>query len=143
MNKMPDNHFQKTVPKLFTSFIDIHKLIDEYGIDRKLSHIVLLRASQINHCEYCIAMHTREAKLDGETNQRLEKVESFRQHDCFLDREKLALEWAEALTTLNTDTNYTDLRSRLAEQFNITQISALTALVGMINIWNRIRISEH
>ena len=135
--------FQSTVPNIFLSMSNIHNLINDYGIDRKLMHLVMLRASQINQCGYCVEMHTREAREDGESSERLDSVIVFKQMNCFEEKEKLALEWTEALTSLRPEANYEVLRNKLLGHFGEKEVSALTALIGMINVWNRVRISEH
>ncbi len=139
----PQSRFQNIAPDIFLSLVNIHKLIDEYGIDRNLTHLIMLRASQINQCGYCVEMHTREAREDGETNERLDGIVVFRQMSCFNKKEKLTLEWTEILTHLNPKEDYKKLHNKLLEIYTVKEISTLTALIGMINIWNRIRISEH
>ncbi|WP_370980439.1 carboxymuconolactone decarboxylase family protein [Agaribacterium sp. ZY112] len=143
MNTTQQSQFQSTVPDIFLSLINIHTLIAEYGIEKNLSHLVMLRASQINGCSFCVAMHTQDARKEGESNQRLDSLIVFRDMDCFDDKEKLALEWTEALTTLDSKIAHKELHSQLLEYYSAQQISALTSLIGLINVWNRIRISEH
>ena len=135
--------FQNTVPDIFSSLANIHKLIDSYGIDRKLSHLIMLRASQINQCRYCIELHANEAREDGVSSERIDCVNVFKHMDCFEEKEKLALEWTEVLTYLRSETNYNEIRNKLLKILNEKEIFALTSLIGMINLWNRIRISEH
>ncbi len=135
--------FQSDVPDIFLSLVNIHKLINDYGIDRSLSHLVMLRASQINQCGFCVDMHTREAREDGETNERLDQAIVFSQSKHFSEKEVLALEWTEKLTLLKPETKYNDLRAKLLKHFTAKELSALTALINMINTWNRVRISEH
>ncbi len=88
-------------------------------------------------------MHTREAREDGEINERLDQVVVFKQSEHFSKREALALEWTEKLTYLNPETDYGVLKDELLEHYSAKEVSALTALIGLINTWNRIRISEH
>lgn len=61
----------------------------------------------------------------------------------FSAQEKAAFAWVEALTHLQPQTDYQPLRVELLKYFNEQQISALTLLIGMINLWNRIGISQH
>ena len=117
--------------------------MDAHGLDRLLHHLVLLRASQINRCGFCVQMHTREAREDGETSQRLDRVIVWDQVGDFSEKEKAALAWTEALTGLDPKTELATLRARLREHFSEKEIGVLTATVGMINLWNRIAISRH
>jgi alkylhydroperoxidase family enzyme len=88
-------------------------------------------------------MHTREALEDGESQQRLEALADWRQSDRFSAREQAAFAWTEALTVIAPDADYGGLRSQLRQHFDDNAIAALTASVGMINVWNRIQISRH
>ena len=143
MTESNDSIFQVAVPEIQSSLVKIHQLIDGHGVERKLSHLMMLRASQINQCGYCVEMHTREAREEGETNERIDQVVVFKQSQCFSEQESVALEWTETLTELDATTDYRALRVRLLQYYSSEQIAAMTALVGMINIWNRIRISGH
>jgi AhpD family alkylhydroperoxidase len=142
MTTDPVNHY-KNVPNVFASLEKVHSAIDEYGLDRMLHHLVQLRASQLNACAYCVKMHTKEARDDGETNERLDRLTVWAHVSDFSRKERAALAWTEALTQLDRKTDYGSLRADLREHFSDAQISALTATVAMINLWNRIQVSTH
>lgn len=135
--------YEQEIPNVLKALGDVHPAIDLHSIDKPLQHLVHLRASQINGCHFCIRMHTREALEDGETQQRLERLADWRRSDDFSAREQAAFAWTEALTQLSPDTDYGALRSQLRQHFDDNAIAALTASVGMINVWNRIQISRH
>ncbi|MDB5326354.1 MAG: carboxymuconolactone decarboxylase family protein, partial [Phycisphaerales bacterium] len=61
-------------PEIFKAMIAASQTITEGDLDPLLKHLVKLRASQINGCVFCIDMHLREARHDGETNDRLDKL---------------------------------------------------------------------
>lgn len=130
-------------PVLYQAFSQAQEAIQEAGLSPTLHHLVVLRASQINGCAFCVKMHTREARRDGETDARLDRLIVWRHVDDFSDAEKAALAWTEALTVLKDDTEYGPLRARLREHFSDEQISTLTATVAMINVWNRVQVSQH
>ncbi len=136
-------NYEKEVPDVLQALADVHDVMDAHGLDRLLHHLVLLRASQINRCGFCVKMHTREAREDGETSTRLDRVIVWNQVCYFTDKEKAALAWTEALTDLDPKTDLGPLRARLREHFSEKEIGVLTATVGMINLWNRIAISRH
>ena len=135
---------KKTLPKVIENLYKVHSDISVLALlDNKLIDLILLRASQINGCAYCIDMHLAEAKSHGETQQRLDHIIVWNHFADFTEAERTALAWTEALTQLNPQTNYQLLRDRLIQFFNEEQISALTILVGMINLWNRVQISQY
>ena len=111
------------------------------NLDRTLLHLVEIRASQINGCAYCIDMHTKDARLAGETEQRIYALSAWRETPFFTDRERAALEWTEAVTRVG-DTHVPDeLYERVSAHFDEAELVALTFGVVVINSWNRLAIS--
>lgn len=135
--------YHEIIPAVYRALEQVHGHIDKLGLPRSLHHLVQLRASQINACAYCVEMHTREARKDGETNERLDQLVVWSHVGLFTPAERAALAWTEALTTLSSTTNYSELRRALREHFSDEQIGALTAEIAMINLWNRINVSNH
>jgi AhpD family alkylhydroperoxidase len=131
------------VPDVFPALLKVHEAVGGHGLDKKLHHLVHLRASQINGCAFCVKMHIREAREDGESNDRLDRLVVWAHVNDFSEAEKTALAWTEALTLLDHKTDYASLRGRLRACFTDEQIGALTATIGMINLWNRIQVSAH
>ncbi len=113
----------------------------EKRIERPLLALVEIRASQINGCAYCLDMHTKDARLAGETEQRIYALNAWRETPFFTDRERAALEWTEAVTRV-ADTHVPDeVYDRVAAHFNEADLVALTFAVIVINSWNRLSIS--
>lgn len=137
----PRLNFYAAVPSLTQALLALNTAIEESGLERSLLHLVKLRASQINGCAYCVDMHTREARKDGETEQRLYLTSAW--HDSFLytPRERAALAWTEALTRLGDHGPDDALFDATRGQFDEAEIVKLTALVTMINTWNRLSVA--
>jgi AhpD family alkylhydroperoxidase len=135
--------FDLAVPDVIPALLKVREAIGGHGLDAKLHHLVHLRASQINGCAFCVKMHLREAREDGETNDRLDRLVVWAHVNDFSEAEKAALAWTEALTVLDHKTDYVSLRGRLRASFTDEEIGALTATIGMINLWNRIQVSAH
>jgi AhpD family alkylhydroperoxidase len=111
------------------------------GLERSLLELVRLRASQINHCAYCIDMHTKDARAQGETEQRLYLVSAWREAPFYSERERAALEWTEAVTKVG-DTHVPDnVFERVRQHFDEAELVALTFAVVAINSWNRLAVS--
>jgi AhpD family alkylhydroperoxidase len=111
------------------------------GLERSLLELVRLRASQINHCAYCIDMHTKDARAQGETEQRLYLVGAWREAPLYSERERAALEWTEAVTNVG-DTHVPDnVFERVRQHFDEAELVALTFAVVAINSWNRLAVS--
>lgn len=110
-------------------------------MDPKLAELIKIRASQLNGCAYCIDMHTKDARLAGETEQRIYALSAWRETPFFTPRERAALEYTEAVTQIG-DTHVPDeLYARVAKLFDEDEMVALTFAVVVINAWNRLAIS--
>lgn len=131
------------VPEVYKAFIAAETAIVATGIEPGLLHLVKLRASQINQCGFCVKMHTKEARDDGETNNRLDRLIVWRHVSDFTPREQAAFAWTEAVTELSPKTDYAPLRAELRAHFTDAEASALTSAVAMINLWNRLQVSGH
>jgi len=136
-------NYQNEIPDILQSMASVHGAIDGHEVDRILQHLVRLRASQINGCAFCVKMHIREAREDGETNERLDRVIVWSHVSDFTEREKAALAWTEALTSLDPRAELGGLRARLRQYFSDKEIGLLTADIALINLWNRIQVSGH
>ncbi|MHC9083724.1 carboxymuconolactone decarboxylase family protein [Luteimonas sp. RIT-PG2_3] len=136
-------HLPQQLPDVMQALIAAQATIGAAEPDRKLHHLVVLRASQINQCGYCVKMHTREARDDGETSERLDRLVVWRHVGDYSARERAALAWTEALTQLDPQADYASLRAGLRAHFSDAEASALTATIGMINLWNRLQVSNH
>ena len=113
----------------------------EGKVERRLFELVKIRASQINGCAYCLDMHTKEARLAGETEQRIYALNAWRETPFFSDRERAALEWTEAVTRV-ADTHVPDeIYERVKTQFDEAEVVALTFAIAVINSWNRLAVS--
>jgi AhpD family alkylhydroperoxidase len=111
------------------------------GVDKRLFTLVKIRASQINHCAYCIDMHTKEARAAGETEQRIYALSAWRESPFFSERERAALDWTETVT-LVADTHVPDdAFARVSAQFGEQELLALTFAIIVINSWNRLSVA--
>ena len=110
--------------------------LDDAGVDPRLRELVRIRASQLNGCAYCIDMHTKDARLMGETEQRIYALSAWRETPFFNSRERAALAFTESVT-LMADTHVPDeAYAEVAAAFNDLQVSALVSLIIVINAWN-------
>jgi AhpD family alkylhydroperoxidase len=100
-----------------------------------------MRASQINGCAYCLDMHTKDARHNGETEQRLYGLSAWRETPFYTDRERAALEWTEAVTLVSDSHVPDDVFERVSAQFSEPELVALTFGVVVINCWNRLSIA--
>src|SRR5438034_1649516 len=133
---------QKAAPAAYHAMLALETSIRRSShLEPTLVELVRLRASQINGCSFCIDMHTKDARANGETEQRLYTLSVWRETPFFTDRERAALEWTEALTRV-ADTHVPDeIYERVARQFDEGELVALTFAVIVINSWNRLAVT--
>lgn len=123
------------------AMLGLEKFVRESGLEKPLLELVRLRASQINGCAYCIDMHTKDARADGESEQRLYAVTAWRETPFFSPRERAALEWTEAVTQISSSHAPDDVFERVKKQFSESELVNLTMAIVAINGWNRLAIS--
>jgi AhpD family alkylhydroperoxidase len=131
----------KAAPGGIKPMLDMEKYLHECGLETSLIHLVKMRASQINGCAYCLDMHSRDARKNGETEQRLYVLDAWHETELFSARERAALAWTEALTLISQTHAPDDVYGEVNAQFSDAEIANLTLLIGTINLWNRLAIS--
>jgi len=116
------------------------KYLQTSSIERPLIELVLMRASQLNGCAYCLDMHSKDARAAGETEQRLYVLQAWREAPFYSDRERAALAWCEAVTRLDPHGVSDEVFEMARAQFSEKELGDLNMAVVLINAWNRIAI---
>ena len=128
-------------PDGYRAMSGLENYVRSSGLESSLLELVKLRASQINGCAYCIDMHTKDARTQGETEQRLYALSAWHETPFFTDRERAALAWTETVTLVG-DTHVPDETYELARKlFSEKELVDLTFAIVAINGWNRLAIS--
>jgi len=117
------------------------KTLSRSSIEMKLQHLVELRVSQINHCAFCIDMHSKDLRHEGETEQRLYMLNAWRESDLYTSRERAAFAWAEAVTCLSDGWVSDDVYDEVKKEFSDDELVDLTFVVTAINTWNRFNVA--
>lgn len=135
-------NYPQQSPALYRKFAEFGMAVQgDPALDAGIAHLVDLRASQLNGCVFCVDMHVKEAKIHGERELRLHHVAVWRESPLFDDRERAALAWTEALTTMAADAVPDELYAEVAAQFAPDALVALTWRVVAINGWNRVNVA--
>lgn len=138
----PRLNFLALSPELVGRLQDFSAAIAESGhLEQTLSHLVDIRASQMNGCAFCLDMHVKQARRHGERELRLHHVAIWRESPLFTPQERAALAWTEALTRIPPAGISDALYAELREQFSEKALSALTCRVMCINAWNRLNVA--
>lgn len=138
----PRIDYRNTAPKeALNALYALEQSVRKGGLDTTLLELVRMRASQINGCAFCLDMHSKDARAEGETEQRLYGLSAWRETPYYTDRERAALEWTEAVTLVSRDQVPDDVYQRVRGQFSESELAILTLAVVAINGWNRIAIA--
>lgn len=130
------NYYQE-FPAAFAKLSEIEDLIKSGSLEPQLIHLVKMRVSQINRCAFCVDMHAKEAKIDGEKELRLYHLTVWEESALFTACEKAALRWAEAVTELSAQKVSKELYDAVRVHFSEKELTELNMAVAMINLWNR------
>jgi AhpD family alkylhydroperoxidase len=115
--------------------------VDQYcrnsSVDPTILRLVQIYASQLNGCAFCVDIHLKEAKIHGERELRLYHVAVWEDSPLFSDKEKLAFEWAKAVTLINQGPVSEELFQRMQGHFSDQEIVDLNMQIAFINLFNR------
>jgi AhpD family alkylhydroperoxidase len=134
-------HYAKTAPGVYTAMDALDQYIAVCGLERSLILLTQLRTSQVNGCAYCLDMHWKDLRAIGESEQRLYSLDAWRECPYYTERERAALAWTEAVTSIANghapDSVYEEVRAHFSEK----ELADLTLVIAAINAWNRLSIS--
>ena len=122
------------------AMVQLERAVRGSTLEPALLELVRVRASQINGCTYCLAMHNRDARARGEHQTRLDTAAAWREAPFYTARERAALAWCEALTQLPRAGAPDEVFAEVDAVFSPEEIAALTFAIVAINGWNRLAV---
>jgi AhpD family alkylhydroperoxidase len=127
-------------PEVTGAVQQLFKAVHAGGVDPLLLGLVHLRASQINGCAPCTYAGVQAAKKQGETDERLHSVVTWRETPFFTEPERAALALTEAATRVEDgQAGVTDeIWAAAAEHFDEKQLSAIVLNIALTGFFNRI-----
>lgn len=134
-------NYAKAAPKGYRAILPLDNYVEQCGLEPLLLELVKMRASQLNGCAYCLDMHSKDARAQGESEQRLYGLSAWREAPYYTERERAALWWTEEVTLVHqnhvSDAVYNEVRQYFSEE----EVVNLTLAVVIINTWNRLAIT--
>jgi AhpD family alkylhydroperoxidase len=132
---------QQLQPKAYEAMFGLEKYLSQTRLKPSLKDLIKIRVSQINGCAYCIDLHTKDARKQGETEQRIYALNAWRETPFFDETERAVLALAEEITHISvhgvSDETYNNALEQLGEEQLAQTIMAIIAM----NAWNRIGVS--
>lgn len=133
---------QETAPKLFKAMYGLQNYVASSSLGHELIELIEVRASQINHCAFCLDMHARGARKAGVDQRKLDTVAAFREaNGLFDERETAALAFAEQVTLISEGGVSDEVWDELNRQFSEQEVVDILATVNTINAWNRLMVT--
>jgi AhpD family alkylhydroperoxidase len=132
--------FVKAAPAAYAALAAVGKAVDDSGIEKSLTELVKLRASQMNGCAYCVSFHLNAMRKLGVAQEKLDLVAVWRDAGVFSDRETAALGWTEMLTDISPRGASNKAYTSLLDHFSESEVMFLSVAIGAINAWNRLGV---
>ncbi|MEV0240491.1 carboxymuconolactone decarboxylase family protein [Streptomyces sp. NPDC050674] len=131
----------KHAPEVYKAMVRLDTAARK-GLDHTLYELVKIRASQINHCAFCIDMHTKDALAAGESVERIVQLSAWEESRHFYTAKELAaLELTEAVTVLTDGFVPDEVYENAAKHFEEAELAQLIAAITVINAWNRFGVT--
>jgi AhpD family alkylhydroperoxidase len=122
-------------PRLFLGVAALYGAIDRRGspVPPALRSLLTVRISQLNHCRFCVDINSATLLKRGVSEDKLWALEDWRTSGLFEERERAALDYAEAMTLSDREVDEA-LMARLCQHFDQDAILELTALIAFQNM---------
>ena len=139
-------NFYKASPEAYEAVSALEKFVQTSGLEKRLIHLIKLRASIINGCAYCVDMHVKEARHSGLSEQWINLMSAWKESPVYDARERAVLGWVDAVTNLAQTGAPDDAYEALKAHFTEQEMTKITVAIGTINVWNRLAVgfrSQH
>jgi AhpD family alkylhydroperoxidase len=122
-------------PRLFLGVAHLYGAIDRKRspVEPVLRSLVTVRVSQLNGCRFCIDLNSATLVKRGVPLYKIEALESWRERNLFNERERVALDYAEAMTLSDREVD-DGLTEQVRRHFNDNAVVELTALIAFQNM---------
>ncbi|MCP3818890.1 carboxymuconolactone decarboxylase family protein [Streptomyces sp. A3M-1-3] len=138
----PRLQWAKLAPEAYKAMISLDAAARKGSLDPVLLELVKIRASQLNHCAFCLDMHTKDAFAAGETVERVIQLSAWEESRHFYTAKEIAaIELTEAVTVLTDGFVPDDVYERAAKHFGDAEMAQLIAAITVINAWNRFAVT--
>src|SRR5699024_1273164 len=134
------NYFE-TAPKATKLMVEMEKYLHQTALEPELLELVKVQASQINGCAFCVDMHWKDARAQGETEERLYGLDAWKEADYYTANERAGLALTEAETEISTNHVSDALYKEVRDHFNEKDFTDLVFAINAINNWNRLSIA--
>ncbi|MFF1836886.1 carboxymuconolactone decarboxylase family protein [Streptomyces sp. NPDC058231] len=137
----PRLHWAQLAPDVYKAMVRLDAA-SRKGLDPVLLELVKIRASQLNHCAFCLDMHSKDALAAGESVERIIQLSAWEESQHFYtEKEIAAIELTEAVTVLTDGFVPDEVYEKAAKHFEEAELAQLIAAITVINAWNRFGVT--
>lgn len=131
----------RVAPEFYQAMIGLDAAA-HLDLDPELAELIKIRASQLNHCPFCVDMHTTDARKHGVNEQKLTLLPAWEEAGAlYSERERAALALVEEITDLTRRHVSDEVYRQAAAVFSERELGQVIALAATINAWNRIGVT--
>ncbi|MEZ5172549.1 MAG: carboxymuconolactone decarboxylase family protein [Bacteroidia bacterium] len=127
-------------PAIAYAFIELNKAVmqNKGRVSSALKRLIAYVSSHATGCRYCQAHAIRAAERYGASQEQMEHIWEFRNHEAFSDAEKAALEFAVSASVIPNcvDDQVAEELRKYWDDGEIVEITGVVALFGFLNRWN-------
>lgn len=134
-------NMKDAIPEFYDSMVALERVVQASSLEKSLIHLMKLRASQLNHCAYCVNLHTGEALHDNVDPRKLYLMTVWEESWLYSDRERAALAWTESVTLVAETGIPDEAWEAVRKVFTEKEVGELTSVICAINVWNRLSVS--
>ena len=139
--RMEFAEFDRLAPEARAALSALSKAVGDSGLDKGLTELIKVRASQMNGCAFCVQFHLNLARKLRVPQTKMDLVAVWRDAGVFTKREMAALAWTEVLTGVGPVGVSDEAYAAAKTEFEESELVFLTAAVASINAWNRIAMA--
>lgn len=133
--------FFQHAPASLKAMLDLSTTVKKSSLGERLVELVLLRVSQINGCGVCVDMHWRALIKSDAQPRHLNALPGWREAPFFSERERAALQWAEAVNAIPHSQPSDEDFATLKQHFSDNEITELSYALVAIRGWNMLNVS--
>lgn len=131
-------------PAAYKAVLGLETYLATTKINKTHKELIKIRTSQINGCAFCIDMHTKDARKQGETEQRIYLLNAWKETThLFNEEERVVLALAEEIALIAQGGVSEATYQKAKALFDDSYIAQLIMVAVTINAWNRIAIATH
>lgn len=128
-------------PDAYQAVMPLQKYASTGTVEPRLIVLIQLRASQLNHCAWCLDMHAAEAREAGLSQRQIDLIPAWSEAgDLFSEKERAVLAFAEEVTLIGDGVSEA-VWDGIGAHFTETEIVQLLMAVAAINVWNRMNVT--